>query len=100
MLTVDSEALQMSIDKLSDAGFNGEHACDRGGAAFIATQALGWALFSSALTTLVWLIAQVAAGMAYCIRCWLLGTSLVMASAWLVSLPAYTCLHESSLSSS
>lgn len=58
---------------------------DRGGAAFIATQALGWALFSSALTTLVWLIAQVAAGMAYCIRCWLLGTSLVMASAWLVS---------------
>jgi hypothetical protein len=56
----------------------------RGGKAFVATQALGWALFSVALACLFWLGAQVAAGMAYCIRCWVFATSSLMFFAQLV----------------
>lgn len=52
---------------------------------FVATQGLGWALFSASLVSLLWLIMQVAAGMAYCIRCWALATSSVMFAAQLVS---------------
>eukprot|EP00884_Botryococcus_braunii_P007964 jgi/Botrbrau1/17169/Bobra.0157s0061.1 len=50
----------------------------RGGKAFVATQALGWALFSAALACLFWLCAQVVAGVAYCIRCWIFATSSLM----------------------
>ena len=51
----------------------------------MATQALGWALFSAALTSLGWLVAQAAAEMAYCMRCWALGTCSIMGAAYLVS---------------
>ena len=50
----------------------------------MATQALGWLLFTAALTSVAWLLAQIAAGVAYCIRCWALGTCSVMAAAYLV----------------
>ena len=56
----------------------------RGGAWFVATQGLGWALFSVSLVCLCWLILQVVAGMAYCIRCWAIATGSVMFFAQLV----------------
>lgn len=79
----------------------------RGGAWFVATQAMGWALFSISLVCLCWLLLQVVAGVAYCIRCWALITGSVMFCAQLVSpLPhihSQTChtiiTHVSSTSS-
>ena len=59
----------------------------RGGVAFVATQALGWVLFSVSLIGLSWLIMQVAAGVAYCIRCWAIGVGYIMFAAQLVSMP-------------
>ena len=55
--------------------------------AFVATQALGWVLFSVSLIGLSWLIMQVAAGVAYCIRCWAIGVGSIMFAAQLVSMP-------------
>ncbi|KAL3152102.1 hypothetical protein ABBQ32_001207 [Trebouxia sp. C0010 RCD-2024] len=55
----------------------------RGGAFFVATQAMGWALFSISLVCLCWLLVQVVAGVAYCIRCWALITGSVMFCAQL-----------------
>ena len=57
----------------------------RGGAWFVATQAMGWFLFSISLVCLCWLVVQVVAGVAYCIRCWALITGSVMFCAQLVS---------------
>ena len=59
----------------------------RGGVVFAATQALGWALFSSSLVCLIHLIVQAARGMAYCIRCWVLATSSVMLASQIVRTP-------------
>lgn len=56
----------------------------RGGAAFVATQALGWALSSASLVLLALAVARVAAGVAYCIRCWALATGTLMLAAQLV----------------
>ena len=67
----------------------------RGGATFVATQALGWILFSAALTSLGWLVAQAAAEMAYCMRCWALGTCSIMGAAYLVSSAWCTALPTS-----
>ena len=58
----------------------------RGGVIFVATQALGWALFTSALVSLIWLSSLVASGVAYCIRCWALATGGVMFAAQVVRL--------------
>lgn len=58
----------------------------RGGAWFVATQGLGWGLFSISLVCLCWLILQVVAGVAYCIRCWAIATGSVMFFAQLVSI--------------
>ncbi|DBB16381.1 hypothetical protein WJX82_004098 [Trebouxia sp. C0006] len=55
----------------------------RGGAWFVATQAMGWALFSISIVCLCWLLLQVVAGVAYCIRCWALITGSVMFCAQL-----------------
>lgn len=55
----------------------------RGGAWFVATQAMGWALFSISLCCMCWLLLQVVAGVAYCIRCWALITGSVMLCAQL-----------------
>jgi len=67
----------------------------RGGAWFVATQAMGWALFSISIVCLCWLLLQVVAGVAYCIRCWALITGSVMFCAQLVSplphLPSHIC---------
>ena len=67
----------------------------RGGAWFVATQAMGWALFSISIVCLCWLLLQVVAGVAYCIRCWALITGSVMFCAQLVSplphLPSHAC---------
>ena len=60
----------------------------------MATQAMGWALFSVSLVCLCWLLVQVVAGVAYCIRCWALITGSVMFCAQLVSLcQAYLLLE-------
>ena len=66
----------------------------RGGAAFVATQALGWALFSASVASLAWLIAQLAMGFAYCIRCYLLITCAVMAGAYLASSLRHTSISH------
>ena len=58
----------------------------RGGAAFVATQALGWALFSASCASLLWIIVQIALGFAYCLRSSLLITCAIMGGAYLVSL--------------
>jgi diacylglycerol O-acyltransferase 2, plant len=55
-----------------------------GGTAFVATQGLGWALFSLSLLAIMWLVTQVAAGVAYCLRCWVVATGGVMFAAQLV----------------
>ena len=73
----------------------------RGGAWFVATQGLGWGLFSISLVCLCWLILQVVAGMAYCIRCWAIATGTVMFIAQMVR-PCYlacACLVYTSGSS-
>lgn len=46
---------------------------------------MGWALFSISLVCLCWLVVQVVAGVAYCIRCWAVITGSVMFCAQLVS---------------
>ena len=56
----------------------------RGGVVFAATQALGWALFSSSLVCLIHLTVQAARGMAYCIRCWVYATGSVMLASQIV----------------
>ena len=63
----------------------------RGGKAFVASQALGWALFSTALFSLFWVVTQVAQGFAYCVRCWAVMTSSFMLAAQLVR-PPCTCV--------
>ncbi|CAL8469789.1 g9331 [Coccomyxa elongata] len=50
----------------------------QGGVVFAATQALGWALFSSSLISIIYLIFSLARGMAYCIRCWIFATGSAM----------------------
>jgi len=55
----------------------------RGGAVFVATQALGWALSSASLVLLAVTVARVAVGVAYCIRCWALATGTLMFAAQL-----------------
>ena len=64
----------------------------RGGAAFVATQALGWALSSASLVLLALAVARIAAGVAYCIRCWALATGTLMLAAQLV------CCRSSTMS--
>ena len=63
--------------------------------AFVATQALGWVLFSVSLIGLSWLIMQVAAGVAYCIRCWAIGVGSIMFAAQLVSMLHRFCSFRS-----
>jgi len=62
----------------------------------VATQALGWALFSSALTSLIWIASEMVVGVAYCIRCWAMVTCCVMGGAYLVGvcspLPPSLCI--------
>lgn len=53
---------------------------------FAATQALGWALFSSSLISVIYLISLAARGMAYCIRCWVFATGSAMLASQLVCL--------------
>lgn len=50
----------------------------RGGTAFVLAQALGWALYSSALVACLYLLFQAVAGVAYCVRCWAVAAGLVM----------------------
>jgi hypothetical protein len=64
----------------------------RGGAAFVATQALGWALFSSALTSLIWIVWEMVVGVASCVRSWAISTVCVMGGAYLVHLPTHSGL--------
>lgn len=69
----------------------------------MASQALGWALFSSALASLVWVVVQAAQGIAYCVMCWAVMTSSVMLAAQLVqalviSTAACHCLPSASTS--
>ena len=47
-------------------------------------QGLGWVLFAASIASIIWLVIQVAAGFAYCVRCWALMTSSFFLSAELV----------------
>ncbi len=62
---------------------------------FAATQALGWALFSSSLVCLIHLALQAARGMAYCLRCWVYATGSVMLASQIVRalLPSRLSMH-------
>ena len=59
----------------------------------MATQALGWALSSASLVLLALAVARIAAGVAYCIRCWAAVTGTLMLAAQLVR-RAGTSLHH------
>lgn len=64
----------------------------KGGATFVATQALGWALYSAVLAGLLLSGAGVLRGAAYCVRSWALAAGSVMFAAEVVlasSLLAY-----------
>jgi hypothetical protein len=65
---------------------------------FAATQALGWALFSSSLISVIYLISSAARGMAYCIRCWVFATGSAMLASQLVHCCAF--LYPSKIVSS
>ncbi|KAK9814027.1 hypothetical protein WJX73_009556 [Symbiochloris irregularis] len=56
----------------------------KGGKAFVATQALGWALFATALCSLAWLFTQVASGIAYYVQYWVVMTSSIMLAGQVV----------------
>ena len=62
-----------------------------GGKAFVAVQGLGWVLFAASIASIIWLVIQVAAGVAYCVRCWALMTSSFFLSAELVGPCARGC---------
>ncbi|MEW5310901.1 MAG: hypothetical protein WDW38_002655 [Sanguina aurantia] len=49
-----------------------------GGTAFVATQAIGWALFAVTLVVLIALAKQLIAGVGYCLRCWAVATGVLM----------------------
>ena len=66
-----------------------------GGPAFVAVQGAGWVLFGLSLASIMWLVAQVAAGMAYCVRCWVLMTSSFFLSAELVRCCGWASLPPS-----
>ncbi|KAL4452259.1 hypothetical protein ABPG75_007921 [Micractinium tetrahymenae] len=50
----------------------------RGGTAFVLAQALGWALYSSALVAIIYLLSQAVMGVAYCVRCWAVAAGAIM----------------------
>ena len=54
---------------------------------FIATQALGWLLFSSSVIFLIRLTLLGALGMAYCVRCWVFATGSAMVASQIVRAP-------------
>ena len=54
----------------------------------MAVQGLGWVLFAASIASIIWLVIQVAAGFAYCVRCWALMTSSFFLSAELVRVSA------------
>lgn len=49
-----------------------------GGSAFVATQALGWSLFSATIVSVAVLLKLLVEGIAYCTRCWAVGTGCLM----------------------
>ncbi|KAK9829305.1 hypothetical protein WJX72_005048 [[Myrmecia] bisecta] len=55
----------------------------QGGTVFVATQALGWILFSMSIMGLIWLLMQVVVGVAYCMRCWAWAVGAAMFTAQL-----------------
>ena len=65
----------------------------------MAVQGLGWLLFATSIASIIWLIIQVAAGFAYCVRCWALMTSSFFLSAQMVSRQSscqrFPCMSES-----
>lgn len=76
--------VQMRADAACHGSLIAEMLAIRGGKAFVATQALGWALFATALCSLAWLFTQVASGIAYCVQCWVVMTSSIMLAGQLV----------------
>lgn len=66
-----------------------------GGTAFVATQAIGWSLFSTTIVLIVVMVQQLISGVAHCIRCWALGAGCLAVTAQAVRLqyasPACCC---------
>eukprot|EP00877_Chromochloris_zofingiensis_P005530 jgi/Chrzof1/14979/Cz09g23010.t1 len=52
-----------------------------GGTAFVATQAIGWSLFSTTIVLIVVMVQQLISGVAHCIRCWALGAGCLAVTA-------------------
>lgn len=55
-----------------------------GGTAFVATQAVGWSLFSATAVAVIILLQQLVAGVAYCARCWAFGLGVLMITTQLM----------------
>ncbi|GLI68216.1 hypothetical protein VaNZ11_012560 [Volvox africanus] len=56
----------------------------QGGSVFVATQAIGWTLFSSTVVAVLLLAKELVAGMGYCMRCWALAAGALMMATQLV----------------
>ncbi|GFR51674.1 hypothetical protein Agub_g14116, partial [Astrephomene gubernaculifera] len=56
----------------------------QGGSVFVATQAIGWTLFSSTVVSLLLLAKQLVAGVGYCLRWWALAAGALMVATQLV----------------
>ncbi|KXZ43905.1 hypothetical protein GPECTOR_78g93 [Gonium pectorale] len=56
----------------------------QGGSVFVATQAIGWTLFSGSVVVVLLLAKELVAGVGYCLRCWALTAGALMTATQLV----------------
>ncbi|GLC40901.1 hypothetical protein PLESTM_001123800 [Pleodorina starrii] len=56
----------------------------QGGSVFVATQAIGWTLFSSTVVAVLLLAKELVVGVGYCMRCWALAAGMLMMATQLV----------------
>ncbi|EFJ45849.1 hypothetical protein VOLCADRAFT_93670 [Volvox carteri f. nagariensis] len=56
----------------------------QGGSVFVATQAIGWTLFSSTVVAVLLLAKELVVGVGYCLRCWALAVGALMMATQLV----------------
>ncbi|KAG2426507.1 hypothetical protein HXX76_011734 [Chlamydomonas incerta] len=63
----------------------------QGGSVFVATQAIGWTLFSASVVCVLLLAKRLVAGVGYCLRCWALAAgALIMATQLVLGLSILT----------
>ncbi|GIL79509.1 hypothetical protein Vretifemale_8826 [Volvox reticuliferus] len=67
----------------------------QGGSVFVATQAIGWTLFSSTVVAVLLLAKELVAGVGYCMRCWALAAgALMMATQLVLGISVLTYQHR------